>query len=129
LLAALAIACWGLSQIGDRSPRPTEYARQLEELIVEDEDGQTHVTGEVTHTGLGCDSGEQNCHFVIKFQGLSIYVFYLLSLTGEDCTNHGAVRVAETLRNGDPVEVFGKYFDTGSISTCDSPDYFIRRAQ
>ncbi len=112
-------------------PRPElrqRYEKQLKELLTINENGETIVKGEVTHTGQGCENAQQNCHFVLQFNDLPIYVYYRYT-EHASCLNDGAVRQADLIRNGDVVEVFGKYYSVGSISTCDSLDYYIRKLE
>ncbi|MEE9217103.1 MAG: hypothetical protein V3U32_06660, partial [Anaerolineales bacterium] len=103
------------------------YQRQLAESLILNEDSETVVQGRVSHTGMGCESGQEYCHFVIQHAGLPISVYYLYSPEGETCANEEAAQHAEEINNGDEVEVFAKYYEVGSLSTCDSADYFIRQ--
>ncbi len=73
---------------------------------------------------MGCENGQENCHFVLQYGGQPINVYYLNS---ETCANDEAALRAAEIKNGEEVEVFGKYFDMGSISKCDSTDYYIRQ--
>ena len=127
LLALIAAgACWLLSQLPD-SDIDESYRRALTETLILNEDSETVVQGRVSHTGIGCGSGRENCHFVLQHAGLPILVYYLYSPEGETCANKEAAQHAEEINNGDEVKVFGKYFDLGGVSTCDSTDYYIQR--
>jgi len=95
--------------------------------VILNEDSETVVKGRISHTGMGCGSGQENCHFVLQYGGWPINVYYSYSSEGETCANEEAARHAEEINNGDEVEVFAKYYSVGSLSTCDSADYYIRQ--
>ncbi len=135
IIAAVAIAIvvitvagvyWVLFQIQD--PDLSEiYLRALDESLILNEDSETVVQGRVSHTGMGCGSGQENCHLVLQYGGWPINVYYLSSPEGETCANEEAAQHAEEINNGDEVEVFARYYADGSLSTCDSTDYYIRQ--
>lgn len=128
ILLALVVAgaCWFLLQLQD--PDLSEiYQRELAESLILNEDSETVVEGLVILASRGCENGREDCRFVLKFNGLTIYVYYLYSPGGESCLNTEAAHQGSLVRNGDKVEVFGEYYAVGSLSTCDSPDYYIRQ--
>ncbi|GMR10987.1 MAG: hypothetical protein BMS9Abin28_1811 [Anaerolineae bacterium] len=130
ILLALVVAgaCWFLLQLPDRFPQYDEYGTQISQSVILNEDGETVVKGRVSHTGMGCGSGQENCHFVLHYGGWPINVYYLNSPEGETCANEEAAQHAEEINNGDEVEVFARYYAVGSLSTCDSADYYIRQS-
>lgn len=124
-------ACWLLLQLPDPDSNES-YQRALAESLTLNEDSETVVKGSVTLASRGCENGgpregREDCRFVLQFNGLPMYVYYLHSPEGASCLNTKAAHQGSLVRNGDEVEVFGKYFDLGAVSTCDSTDYYIRR--
>ncbi len=127
LALVVAVACWFLLQLPDRFPQYDDYGTQISQSVILNEDSETVVKGRVSHTGMGCGSGRENCHFVLQHADLPILVYYLYRPEGETCANEEAAQHAEEINNGDEVEVFAKYYSVGSLSTCDSADYYIRQ--
>ena len=134
ILLALVVAggCWLLLQLPDRNPRPQEYETQISQALILNEDSETVVRGRVFNASRGCENGgpregREDCLFVLQFNGLPLYVGYLYSPGGESCLNSEAAHQGSLVRNGDEVEVFGEYYAVGSLSTCDSTDYYIRQ--
>ena len=141
IIAAVAIALvvivvggayWLLLQLPDRNPRPQKYETQISQTLILNEDSETVVEGSVILASRGCENvgpreGGEDCRFVLQFNGLSIHVYYLYSPGRESCLNTEAAHLGSLVRNGDNVEVFGEYYAVGSLSTCDSADYYIRQ--
>ena len=141
IIAAVAIAlvimivggaCWFLMQLPDRNLRPQKYETQISQALILNEDSETVVEGLVILASRGCENGgpregREDCRFVLQFNGLSVYVAYLYSPEGESCLNTEAAHQGSLVRNRDEVEVFGEYYAVGSLSTCDSADYYIRQ--
>ncbi len=129
ILLALVVAggCWLLLQLPDPNLADERYQRQLAESLNLNEDSETVVQGRVSHTGMGCESGQEHCHFVIQHAGVPISIYYLYSPEAETCANEEAAQHAEEINNGDEVEVFAKYYEVSSLSTCDSADYYVRQ--
>ncbi len=132
-LAAIAFAglCWLLLQLPDPDIYES-YERALAESVTLNEASETVVQGRVFNASRGCEiggprEGREDCRFILQYSGLSIYVYYLYSPGGESCLNTEASRQGSLVWNAYKVEVFGKYYEPGSISTCDSPEYYIRR--
>ena len=108
------------------------HRRALAESLILNEDSETVIEGLVTHASRGCENGgpregQEDCRFVLQLNGLPIYVYYLYSPGGESCLNTEAARQGSLVWNADTVEVFAKYYADGSLSTCDSADYYIRQ--
>ena len=127
VLVIVGGACWLLLQLPDRFPQYDDYGNQISQSVILNEDSETVVQGRVSHTGMGCGSGQENCHLVLQYGGLPINVYYLYSPEGETCANEEAAQHAEEINNGDEIEVFAKYYEVGSLSTRDSANYYIRQ--
>ena len=134
-LAAMAFAglCWLLLQLPDPNMGGS-YQTALAESVSLNEAGETVVHGRVFNASRGCEiggprEGREDCRFILQYKGLSIYVYYFYSPGGESCLNTEASRQGSLVWNAYTVEVFGKYYGPGSISTCDSPDYYIQRVE
>ncbi len=131
LALVVAVAGWFLLQLPDPDTEES-YQRALDESLILNEDSETVVEGLVTLASRGCENGgpregREDCRFVFQFNGLPIYVYYLYSPGGESCLNTEAAHQGSLVRNGDEIEVFAKYYAVGSLSTCDSADYYIRQ--
>ena len=136
VLAAIAFAglCWLLMQLPDRNPRPQEYETQISQSLILNEASETVVQGRVFNASRGCEiggprEGREDCRFILQYKGVSIYVYYFYSPGGESCLNTEASRQGSLVWNAYTVKVFGKYYEPGSISTCDSPEYYIQRVE
>ena len=131
VLTVVGCACWLLLQLPDPNTEES-YQRALDESLILNEDSEAIVEGLVSLASRGCENGgpregREDCRFVLQFNDLPIYVYYLYSPGGESCLNTEAVHQGSLVRNGDEVEVFGEYYEVGSLSTCDSADYYIRQ--
>lgn len=85
---------------------------------------ETIVRGVAYNSGQGCEYGSENCYFVIDVDNIPIFITYNYS-NKNFCENKQVGFEGTKVKNGDYVEVFGKYYETGRISTCDSSDYRI----
>ncbi len=104
------------------------YERELLDALDLNEDDETVTTGVVSQAGLGCELGRENCHFILELDGLQISVHYHFGMQGT-CINSKASDAGDQIKKGDEVEVFGRYYQLGSITICDSTDYFISNLQ
>ena len=100
------------------------YERELLDALDLNEDDETVVIGVVSQAGLGCEFGREHCHFVLELDGLQISVYYHFGTQGS-CVNSKAGDAGDQITKGEEVEVFGRYYQLGSITTCDSTDYYI----
>lgn len=84
------------------------------------------VRGLVFENNLGCER-DILCYLSLRFNGEVIGVIYHHGMW-PPCMNTEAARQGLELERGEEVEVFGKVVDnTGTLSTCDSSDYYIRK--
>ncbi len=59
----------------------------------------------------------------VVYAGKEVTVIY----GGRKCKNEKITEVGKTIQVGDDVEIFGKQYNEGTVSTCDSEKYFIRK--
>jgi len=103
-----------------------EYRRQLDEALDLNAAGETVIRGKVSDSLIGCERGEEYCHFILDANAVSISIYYSYGPKLGGCVNSNANEVGAQVTNGDEVEVFGDYYELGSISVCDSSKYYIR---
>ena len=101
------------------------YERELLDALDVNEDDETVVIGVVSQARLGCELGREHCHFVLELDGLQVSVYYHSGAQGS-CVNSKAADAGDQITKGAEVEVFGRYYQLGSITICDSTDYYIR---
>ncbi len=100
------------------------YERELLDALDLNEDDETVIIGVVSQAGLGCELGRENCYFILELDGLQVSVYYHFGTRGS-CVNSKAGDAGDQIKKGEEVEVFGRYYQLGSISICDSTDYYI----
>ncbi len=101
------------------------YERELLDALNLNENDETVVRGVVSQARLGCELGRENCHFILELDGLQVSVYYHFG-TQDSCVNSRAADAGDQITKGEEVEVFGRYDQPGSITICDSTDYYIR---
>ena len=99
------------------TPTPLPSTLPVDEEVV--------LRGLVTENRLGCKA-DASCSLFILVNGQKIVVIYEWGGEVEPCKNRASDQGFEA-QEDDEVEVFGKVTPTGSISTCDSEDYYIRK--
>ena len=118
----------------DLSIFPILRPDRLRQNLILDMNDEVVIEGKATNTGLNCRYGEEHCVFQLIFDiqnsHWSVLVVYSTNLNAskEPCSNTKASQVGSLVNNGDKIEVFGKYHK-GSIYTCDSESYYIRKIQ
>ncbi len=99
------------------TPTPLPSTLPVDEEVV--------LRGFVTENRLGCRA-DASCSLFILVNGRKIKVTYEWGGEIEPCKNSASDQGFE-IQEGDEVEVLGKVTHVGSISTCDSEDYYIRK--
>lgn len=89
------------------------------------EDDETVVIGVDSRTTQVCEHGREHCQFVLELGGLPVSVYYHFGTRGS-CENSKAADAGDQITKGDDVEVFGRYYQLGSMTICDSTNYHIR---
>ncbi len=128
LLAAsvLSTSCqFAVTSVDDFTEVMQAQETQVHSVLDIGENGDVVAEGIVMGLAVGCESGDDKCHFLIVVDGVTISVFYLLDPDRDDCVNTTASEQAQGIGNGNRVRVFGKYFGSGRISICGNPDYFV----
>ena len=103
--------------------QPSSTSTPLPSTLPVDE--EVVLRGFVTENRLGCKA-DASCSLFILVNGRKIKVTYEWGGEVEPCKNRASDQGFEA-QEDDEVEVFGKVTPTGSISTCDSEDYYIRK--
>ena len=101
------------------------YERELLDALNLDEDDETVVRGVVSRTTQECEHRREHCHFVLELDGLQVSVYYHFGTQGS-CINSKAAYAGDQITKSAEVEVFSRYYQLGSITICDSTDYYIR---
>ena len=131
LVAVIVAACGPLStptptpepiSTPTATPKPAQAPLTGDEAIMNEE---KVIRGLVVENNLGCRV-DALCYLRLLSNDQEILVVYHY---GEwpPCLNEEAADQGEQLKEGEQVEVLGKVIGDGRVSTCDSPDYYIRK--
>ena len=127
LLSLLLVALSSSCSVGAAdSDRPRRTIESLDTRALDtDDDGKVIVRGLVIENDHGCRT-DSLCLLRIETEGGEVAVIYHY---GEwpPCPNTEAIRQGSQISEGDSVEVFAAIVEGGSLVTCESSEYYVRR--
>lgn len=129
---SLDLSSEALAQTGSlaTSTAPAAVTRQSSSLKVWD-DGTAFVVGEVEEDPLPCNQ-DGTCYLKLRIHSAEVQVIYSIGrIRFYPANNQPHLDLPQKFRKADRIKAFGAFNKAGqtlTISTSDTPDYFIRYA-
>ena len=105
------------------------YMLQVEQALRPDNNGEVYVTGTVTNRGGAdspCERGDPECNFLLIVGDVTVTVYPNYS-PNQPCINDEATQAFKRIYNADQVTLYGRYYPSVGITTCESDNYYLRK--